>query len=128
MMTQFASDHHARHGRNARVTWARLAAVLMVFPIAGCGSKISAANYYRVQYGMTEEEVEDLLGPAHQTFGVSSSTMPATHPAGVSKSWTRDGLTIHVMFENGVVTGRSAEGIPAEVAKPATQRVHISPT
>ena len=104
--------------------------VLLLLPlgaiIAGCGSKISEANYYRVQYGMTEEEVEDLLGPAHQEFGVSPSSMPATRPVSVSKSWQRDGLTIHVMFENGVVTGRSAAGIAAETA--TTQNVHITPT
>jgi hypothetical protein len=101
--------------------------------LCGCGSKISDANYYRVQYGMTEEEVEDLLGPAHQetvatpsTAHVTTaltSTAPATLPVHKLKSWSRGGLTIRVEFDDGVVTGRSADGIPAEAAartKPVT--------
>jgi hypothetical protein len=102
--------------------------VALVPLFAGCGSKISEANYYRVQHGMTEDEVEDLLGPAHQERGVvAPATASATQPASdvKSKSWRRGGLTIHVLFENGVVTGRSAEGIPAEAA---TQNVNITPT
>jgi len=36
---------------------------LAVVLLTGCGSKISEANYYRVQKGMTEEAVDELLGP-----------------------------------------------------------------
>lgn len=85
-------------------------------PLAGCGSKISKANYYRVHYGMDEEEVEDVLGPAHResagTPTTSASSQPA--PAVKVKSWTRDGLTIHVRFEDGVVTARWADGPGAD--------------
>jgi hypothetical protein len=95
--------------------------------LAGCGSKISEANYYRVQYGMTEDEVEDLLGPAHETVVVASTSQAATTSPAARKirSWTRDGLVIRVAFDDGVVSGRSAEGIPAEAT---TQKVNITPT
>lgn len=129
MTCRVPADPHTKHGRDARVTLALLAGVLMVLLISGCGSKISQANYYRVQYGMTEEEVEDLLGPAHQTTG--GTARASTGPVVVNKSWTRYGLTIHVTFENGVVVGRSAEGIPAETPttqRATTQKVSITPT
>ena len=91
-------------------------------PVLGCGSKISEANYYRVQYGMTESEVEDLLGPAHDEqvrVAVATTTTAATTTttrasADKIKSWTRDALTISVVFRDGVVVERSAIGIPAE--------------
>ena len=60
--------------------------------LCGCGSKISEANYYRVQYGMTEDDVEDLLGPAHERSTVAvAATAPGvtTRPVErVQKSWT----------------------------------------
>src|SRR3954470_16010101 len=82
--------------------------------LGGCGSKISDANYYRVQYGMSEEEVEDLLGPAQEETVASPAAAPSTRPVHKVKSWARDGLTIRVEFDDGLVSGRSADGIPAE--------------
>jgi hypothetical protein len=83
--------------------------------VGGCGSKISEANYYRVHYGMTEEKVEEVLGPAHEEQFRLSSTATATQPASLKvKSWSRGGLIIYVVFENGVVIERSAAGIAAE--------------
>ena len=107
-----------------RLLLSLLALSLCITP-AGCGSKISKANYYRVQYGMTEEEVEDLLGPAHAE---SAAPVPVTQAAttapvaGKTKSWSRDGLVIRVTFRDGIVVARSAEGIAAESAEfhPAT--------
>jgi hypothetical protein len=86
----------------------------------GCGSKISEANYYRVQYGMTEKEVEDLLGPAHgETVTPATSQSVATGTAQRKvKTWSRDALTIRVEFLDGVVVGRGADGMPAEAATP----------
>ncbi len=93
-----------------------LVLLLLAATICGCGSKISQANYYRVQYGMTEKEVEDLLGPAHAES--------AGQPAGTKvKSWTRETLTLRVEFRDGVVVGRSADGIPAEAPPRVAARV-----
>ena len=47
-----------------------------LLPTLGCGSKISKANYYRVHYGMSEEDVEDVLGPPHEV-----TPLPADAPA-----------------------------------------------
>ena len=96
-----------------------LITILLCLSPCGCGSKISEANYYRVQYGMSEEDVEDLLGPSHAesleaAAPASSSASATTLPARVVKTWSRGALAIHVAFESGSVTGRSAEGIAAE--------------
>ena len=99
------------------------AACLFVLLLAGCGSKISEANYYRVQHGMSEDAVENLLGPAHEETSQPPATGAATATAPASSSqpaprklkvWKRDGLTIRVTFEDGKVVSRSAEGIAAE--------------
>lgn len=95
----------------------------------GCGSKISEASYYRVQHGMSEEDVEDLLGPEHGRTEEAAAA-PATSAAmratsrlpRVVKSWSRGGLGIHVTFENGVVVARSADGIEAEKTKACAVR------
>lgn len=113
-----------------RVTRLLIAGALVVGAagLFGCGSKISEANYYKVQHGMTEEDVDDLLGPAHGvgTPPLTASTSPvsaaspttveaATRPADRKvKTWTRGGLTIRVVFADGVVVGRSAVGLPFE--------------
>ena len=99
-----------------------LTLLAIALTLGGCGSKISEANYFRVQYGMDEEEIEDLLGPAHQESveprpaGDAPTSGPAsTRPIGRKvKTWSRDGITIRVVFDDGLVTARSAEGIAAE--------------
>ena len=41
-----------------------IAAVLLPLIHAGCGSRVQEPHYYKIVRGMTEREVEDLLGPA----------------------------------------------------------------
>lgn len=113
----------------ARVLVAAVLAVGVLAPCGGCGSKISEANYFKVQHGMTEEDVDELLGPAHgeevSSVPASAATpSPFTRPATTSastrpvarkvKSWTRERLTIRVVFEDGLVVSRSAVGLPFE--------------
>ena len=83
--------------------------------LSGCGSKISEANFYRVQYGMTEEDVEDLLGPP-QKQTVTPSGPGESSEEQKSQWWTRGPLVIRVNFIGGKVAGRSADGIPAEAS------------
>jgi hypothetical protein len=100
-----------------------LALLLLVTPTCGCGSKISRSNYYRVQYGMKEGEVEELLGPPHAVSEAPSTTRPVMRSV---QTWKRGDLVIRVVFVRGVVVGRSADGIPAEA--PSIQKVSNTPT
>jgi len=110
-----------------------LASVALVVA-AGCGSKISEANYYRVQNGMDEAAVDDLLGPAHrETIEAGAATSPAATRAEDRKikTWSRGWLTLTVVFEGGRVVSRTAEGIPFEgssVRPAATSAGHSSNT
>ena len=106
-------------------TWAGAALlVLALLAPPGCGSKISEANYYKVQYGMSEDNVEDLLGPAHAEVHEGPPTTAATRPVDrKTKTWSRGGLKLSVVFEDGKVVARSAEGIAGEggaVIRPTT--------
>ena len=108
--------------------------ILLCIAPLGCGSKISEANYYRVQYGMSEQDVEDLLGPNHaesvETAAPATASAGAvtTRPARVIKSWSRGGLTIHVTFADGTVVARSADGIEAEKTKACAVRPASQPS
>ena len=101
---------------------------LLTLLLAGCGSKISEANYYRVQLGMSEDAVEDLLGPAHEETSEGPTTTATTAPTTSSqpgprklKVWRRGPLTIRVTFEDGKVVSRSAQGIASEEVAPVTR-------
>jgi hypothetical protein len=114
---------------------AALFATLLLFLLpAGCGSKISEANYYRVQYGMSEEDVEDLLGPNHAqsaeaaAAATSSPAAATTRPARLLKSWSRGELVIRVAFENGTVVARYADGIAAEKTRACAVRPASQPS
>ena len=111
-----------------------LITLLLCLLPCGCGSKISEANYYRVQYGMSEEDVEDLLGPDHARSvepaapATSSDGAATSRPARVLKTWSRGPLAIHVAFEDGTVVARSADGIAAEKTRPCAVRPASQPS
>ena len=110
---------HKSLTRAAPVTRAIALAVVL---LTGCGSKISEANYYRVQNGMTEDAVDELLGPPHrqgvetepatEAVARSPTTSPADAPTPqrTVKTWTRDALVISVVFQDGKVVGRRVIG------------------
>ena len=117
------------HGAPATPAAVPLVALIAVL-LSGCGSKISEANYYRVQNGMDEETVEDLLGPARtettesEPATQSSSTKQAL--ARKTKVWSRGSLTLSVVFEGGRVITRTAQGIPFE-GTPVGHSVNTTP-
>ena len=94
--------------------------------LSGCGSKISESNYFRVQYGMDEKEVDDLLGPSdEEKAAADAAPVPATTQLAdrKTKTWSRGNLTLRVTFEDGKVVGRSADGIAME-GTPTTRAAH----
>jgi len=75
-----------------------LAATVLAVALAGCGSKLNEENFGRIQDGMTEQQVIDLLGQPAET-----SSMGALGMSGTSAIWRDDKAVISVQFVNGKV-------------------------
>lgn len=75
-----------------------LALAALLFALAGCGSKVTEENFARIEDGMTEQQVFDILGKPTET-----SSMGALGVSGSSAVWTDDGARISVQFVNGKV-------------------------
>ncbi len=85
----------------------RVPLLLALLLLTGCGSRVNEANYYKVGAGTPEEKVDEWLGPSR----------PAEVPALVGRRdvkaryWEAGALKITLLFENGHVIGRKAEGL-----------------
>ena len=75
-----------------------LALVALLFALAGCGSKVTEENFSRIEDGMTEQQVFEILGKPTET-----SSMGALGVSGSSAVWSEDGARISVQFVNGKV-------------------------
>lgn len=68
---------------------------------------MNEANYYKIGVGTPEDKVDEWLGPSR----------PAEVPASMSgrdvkaKRWEAGALKITLLFENGKVIAREAEGL-----------------
>ena len=82
----------------------------------GCsGSKVSQTNYDKIKEGMTEAEVQRILGPPSNTASSSiSRTDPKTGTTEQSKSqmsWGDGDRSITIDFTNGKVAGKKQQGL-----------------
>lgn len=74
------------------------AALALTLILAGCGSKVNEENFTRIQDGMTEQQVIELLGQPSETSSVS-----ALGVSGTSAVWRAEDAVISVQFVNGKV-------------------------
>lgn len=106
----------------------RAAALLILFAIpcliSGCGSRINEGNYEAIETGMTEAEVEKLLGVGEeqasssidvpdQTMsipGVGSFSVSGMSSSGKSMVWKDGNRIISVMFLNNEVVSKAKFG------------------
>ncbi len=99
-----AQDVRPRAGTGGRGT-RRLRAVLvgvLALALAACGSKITEQNYGRIASGMTQQEVEAILGAP-----TDSRTLAIGSLSGTLATWRgKDGRAISVQFLNGKVMGK----------------------
>ncbi len=87
-----------------------LLVALLIAGLAGCaGSKINKANFDKIKLGMTQDEVEKILGPPTESSGIEIPVF-----AGTMSKWTQGDTTITVQFINGKVVGK-------EFSKPTKQ-------
>jgi len=75
-----------------------LATTALVLVLAGCGSNVNEENFARIEDGMTEQQVIDLLGTPTET-----SSMGALGVSGSAAVWTEGDARISVQFVNGKV-------------------------
>jgi hypothetical protein len=75
---------------------------LSAMMLAGCGSKVTKENFDKVEVGMTEAEVEGILGKATETSEASGSIGDLTGKGSI-KVWKDGDKKITVTFANGKV-------------------------
>ena len=85
-----------------RVFASRCTFVALVL-LAAC-SKVTQENFAKIQDGMSEQEVQALLGKPGE-----SSNITVLGLSGTSSRWTADEGTIAVQFVNGKVRAKSFE-------------------
>lgn len=74
------------------------------------GNKVTAENYAKVQTGMTQAEVEDILGSGTAKEGASGAIGDLTGSAGIVQ-WGDDEKGITISFVNGKVATKSQKGL-----------------
>lgn len=75
-----------------------LAATALALLLSACSSRIDQENFDRIQAGMTQQEVEAILGSPTESSSTSFGGL-----SGGSATWTSGDATIAVQFVNGKV-------------------------
>lgn len=79
-----------------------IASCSLVFTLAlllvSCSSKINQENFDKIQVGMSEQEVAQILGPPTDTASVSIGDL-----SGSSSTWKAKHARIDIQFLNGQV-------------------------
>ncbi len=91
----------------------RLLCLLLLAALLGAGltactpSKVTKDNFEKVKLGMTQAEVQDLLGPPSEATGLEIPVF-----SGATAKWVRGDVTITIQFVNGKVMAKefSKEG------------------
>ncbi|MFA7387142.1 MAG: DUF3862 domain-containing protein [Thiohalobacteraceae bacterium] len=83
-----------RFARHFALATAALLSLLLV----ACGSPVNQENFQKIVNGMTQAEVEDLLGRPDESSSASLGTF-----SGGSSTWTSGDVTITVQFMNDQV-------------------------
>ena len=91
--------------------YCRLAlAVVLCLLLTGCKSKVTKANYDKVANGMSQEEVEKLLGKGEKQSGSNTGAAvglalptPPTVGGGDEYKWESGNNEIYVTFRDGKV-------------------------
>ena len=78
--------------------------LLAAFLLLAACSKVTQENFGKIQDGMSEQEVQALLGKPRE-----SSNITVLGLSGTSSRWAADEGTIAVQFVNGKVRAKSFE-------------------
>ena len=78
-----------------------LLVALVIAGLAGCSSKISKPNFDQIKLGMTQEEVQDILGPPTSATGLEIPIF-----SGTTSKWVQGDTVITVQFVAGKVVAK----------------------
>jgi hypothetical protein len=95
-------------------------AVCLAMVLSGCGSRVSKNNHARIKIGMTEAEVQRILGSPDETREVIDSIVfggvekpRETGPRWREWVWKSKGLSITLHLDRqGKVTYKTCSGFP----------------
>jgi hypothetical protein len=73
----------------------------LLFPVGCAPSKISQENFDKVKIGMTQEEVQQILGPSTESSGIELPVF-----SGTMSKWLAGDTTISITFVNGKVIAK----------------------
>jgi hypothetical protein len=77
-------------------------AVLFALGLLACGaSRITSENFVKIQTGMTQAEVQAILGKPTESSGFDVAGF-----SGATSTWRGGGVTITVQFVNGKVVAK----------------------
>ena len=79
-----------------------LLAALLGAGLTGCAaSKVNKDNFDKIRIGMTQEEVQGLLGPPTEATGLEIPVF-----SGTTAKWVQGDATITIQFVNGKVVAK----------------------
>ncbi len=79
-----------------------LLAALLGAGLTGCApSKVNKDNFDKIRLGMTQEEVQGLLGPPTEASGLEIPVF-----SGTTAKWVQGDTTITIQFVNGKVMAK----------------------
>ncbi len=82
--------------------WRALLIGLIIVGLMGCaGSKITKENFDKIKLGMTQEEVQAILGPPTEASGIEIPIF-----SGTMSKWVQGDTVITVQFVNGKVVAK----------------------
>jgi hypothetical protein len=79
-----------------------LLAALLISGLAGCTvSTINKDNFDKIRIGMTQEEVQGILGPPTESAGIEIPVF-----SGTMSKWVKGDTVISITFVNGKVMAK----------------------
>lgn len=76
--------------------------MMLVLGLAGCGDRITKAEYRRIETGMTRDQVIAVLGTPDALHAAAVGEL-----SGASAAWRADERVVSVLFVNGKVVFKS---------------------
>ncbi len=75
--------------------------LVLSLALASCTSRINEANFDKIKTGMSQAEVQAILGPPTETSSVDVAVF-----AGATSTWKHKDTTISIQFVNGKVIAK----------------------